>query len=110
MNPASGDFYSPREIAAATGVPEADVVAALGGLRQLVGHADAVRIGRHLAAASFPNTPAGHRQLASWLDRLPRDRDAWVFFNNDPGGAAVIDAGTMARMARRRGFHASRTP
>ena len=55
MTPASGDFYSPREIAAATGVPEADVVAALGGVRQLVGHADAVRIGRHLAAAARRN-------------------------------------------------------
>jgi transposase len=31
--------------------------------------------GRRLAAASFPNTPAGHRQLASWLDRHgPVDR------------------------------------
>jgi transposase len=25
--------------------------------------------GRHLAAAGFPNTPVGHRQLAAWLDR-----------------------------------------
>jgi transposase len=25
--------------------------------------------GRRLAAAGFPNTPAGHRQLATWLDR-----------------------------------------
>ena len=52
----------------------------------------------------------GRSALASWLDRLPRDRDAWVFFNNDPGGAAVVDAAAMARMARRRGFDVSRTP
>ena len=49
------DLYSPREIALAAGVPEADVVAALGGVRRFVGHADAVRIGRQLARA--PGAP-----------------------------------------------------
>jgi len=45
------DFYSPREIALAAGVPEADVLAALGDVRGFVGHADAVRLGRALALA-----------------------------------------------------------
>ena len=45
------DFYSPREIAIAAGVPEADVLAALGDVRGFVGHADAVRLGRALALA-----------------------------------------------------------
>jgi uncharacterized protein YecE (DUF72 family) len=52
----------------------------------------------------------GRSALSSWLDRLPKDRPAWVFFNNDPGGAAVIDAAAMARTARRRGFDVTRTP
>jgi TonB family protein len=43
------DLYSPREIALAAGVPEADVIAALGATRHLIGHADAVRVGRMLA-------------------------------------------------------------
>jgi protein TonB len=48
----SADFYAPREIAAAAGVSEADVLAALGGVRRFVSHADAVRIGRQLASAA----------------------------------------------------------
>jgi TonB family protein len=43
------DLYSPREIALAAGVPEADVIAALGPVRDFVAHAEAVRIGRALA-------------------------------------------------------------
>jgi uncharacterized protein YecE (DUF72 family) len=50
----------------------------------------------------------GRSALSSWLDRLPADRPVWVFFNNDPGGAAVIDAAAMAGMARRRGVDVSR--
>jgi uncharacterized protein YecE (DUF72 family) len=34
----------------------------------------------------------------------------YVFFNNDPGGAAAIDAAAMAGTARRRGVRVSRTP
>lgn len=40
--------YTPREIAQAAGVPEADVLAALGHVRDLVPHAQAVRLGRML--------------------------------------------------------------
>jgi periplasmic protein TonB len=45
----SPELYSPREIALAAGVPEATVVAALGGDRRLLTHADAVQLGRTLA-------------------------------------------------------------
>ncbi len=47
-SPSGHDLYSPREIALAAGVPEADVLAALGA-RGLVPHAEAVRLGRRLA-------------------------------------------------------------
>ena len=50
----------------------------------------------------------GRSALASWLDRITRP--TWVYFNNDPGGAAVIDACAFAAMARRRGFDVTRTP
>src|SRR5476651_375915 len=49
MRPASAhDLYSPAEIARAAGVSEADVVAALGYGRELISHAEAVRLGRML--------------------------------------------------------------
>jgi protein TonB len=47
-SPSGHDSYSPREIALAAGVPEADVLAALGHAPGLVPHADAVRVGRAL--------------------------------------------------------------
>jgi periplasmic protein TonB len=46
------DLYTPGEIALAAGVPEADVIAALGGVRRFVGHSDAVRLGRQLVRAA----------------------------------------------------------
>jgi uncharacterized protein YecE (DUF72 family) len=51
----------------------------------------------------------GRTSLGTWLDRLP-DVPTYVFFNNDPGGAAVSDAAAMAAQARRRGMKVSRTP
>ncbi|BCJ56401.1 histidine kinase [Actinoplanes sp. NBRC 14428] len=51
----------------------------------------------------------GRASLASWLERLPAVR-TYVYFNNDPGGAAVTDATAMAAMARRRGCPVTRTP
>src|SRR2546427_8400262 len=52
MRPSSPtDFYSRREIALAAGVSEADVLAVLGPAREFVPHAEAVRIGRLLAAS-----------------------------------------------------------
>src|SRR6185503_10402799 len=58
MLSASTDFYSTREIAAAAGVTEADVIAALGGVQGFLTHADAVRLGRQLAAATRVSRPA----------------------------------------------------
>jgi uncharacterized protein YecE (DUF72 family) len=55
----------------------------------------------------------GRASLRSWLDRIDRELTGlptYVFFNNDPGGAAVIDAAAMAGMARRRGWKVTRTP
>jgi uncharacterized protein YecE (DUF72 family) len=61
----------------------------------------------------------GRTALSSWVDRL---RDAYggdggaagcttyVYFNNDPGGAAIVDAAAFARIAARRGLRVTRTP
>ncbi len=68
------DLYSPGEIARAAGVPEAEVIAALGGVRRFVGHSDAVRLGRHLARGAA----------------APRVRDAFV-----ATGAATTPAGPL---------------
>jgi uncharacterized protein YecE (DUF72 family) len=59
-------------------------------------------------AAPWPRY--GRTALASWLDRLKDFSDAYVFFNNDPGGAAVTDAAALAALARRRGLPVTRTP
>ncbi|HYN96990.1 MAG TPA: DUF72 domain-containing protein [Pilimelia sp.] len=54
----------------------------------------------------------GRGALGSWLDRIAAEyadgAPASVFFNNDPGGAAIIDADAMATMARRRGLPITR--
>jgi len=34
----------------------------------------------------------------------------WVYFNNDPGGAAVINSAQFAALARRAGATVTRTP
>jgi uncharacterized protein YecE (DUF72 family) len=44
----------------------------------------------------------GRTALKSWLDRLGAAEKAYVFFNNDPGGAAVTDADAFLAMATRR--------
>ena len=56
----------------------------------------------------------GRTALRTWADRL-RDTfgargTGYVYFNNDPGGAAVIDASAFAGVARRRGLEVTRTP
>ncbi|MEH1095155.1 DUF72 domain-containing protein [Micromonospora sp. CPCC 205739] len=55
----------------------------------------------------------GRAALASWVRRLGEAFDdaepAYVYFNNDPGGAAVVDAMAFARLARRAGRTVSRT-
>jgi uncharacterized protein YecE (DUF72 family) len=55
----------------------------------------------------------GRAVLSTWADRL-RDTFgggvSYVYFNNDPGGAAITDATAFAGIARRRGLEVSRTP
>jgi uncharacterized protein YecE (DUF72 family) len=62
--------------------------------------------------AAQPWPRYGRSALGTWLERTAAaDVPEWyVFFNNDPGGAAVIDAGIMARAAERRGLAVSRVP
>ncbi len=56
-----------------------------------------------------PRPRYGRRALASWLERIAstydtRTADVFVYFNNDPGGAAVIDAGAFIAQAQRMGL------
>jgi uncharacterized protein YecE (DUF72 family) len=65
----------------------------------------------HQGAAS-PPPRYGATALRSWLDRLTvafdlNRRSVFVYFNNDPGGAAVTDADSLARRARQRGLPVS---
>jgi uncharacterized protein YecE (DUF72 family) len=61
----------------------------------------------------------GRGSVASWIGRLTSSRkgvresgvrESFVFFNNDPGGAAVSNARSMAAQARRRGIDAGPRP
>lgn len=55
----------------------------------------------------------GDAALRSWVARLEqgsRPGDAYVYFNNDPGGAAVRDAARFAALARAAGWDVTRTP
>jgi uncharacterized protein YecE (DUF72 family) len=54
----------------------------------------------------------GRQALDTWADRLTdlgRD-DAYVYFNNDPGCAAIDNAVTLGRSLRRRGADVTRVP
>ena len=57
-----------------------------------------------------PPPSYGRGALGTWLDRIddawPRTggADVYVYFNNDPGAAAVRNARTLRRMARNRGI------
>jgi uncharacterized protein YecE (DUF72 family) len=54
----------------------------------------------------------GHAALRTWVERLSStyadDLPTYAYFNNDPGGAAIVDAVAMAAAARRRGHPVSR--
>ena len=52
------DLYSTLEIAQAAGVPEADVLAALGGTRARLPHDEAVRVGTDAGVAGRHRDPA----------------------------------------------------
>ncbi|HWH00910.1 MAG TPA: DUF72 domain-containing protein [Pilimelia sp.] len=62
------------------------------------------------AAAPWPRY--GRAALRSWLARLATaygpGEPAYVFFNNDPGGAAIVDAAAFAAAARRHGVAVTR--
>jgi uncharacterized protein YecE (DUF72 family) len=55
----------------------------------------------------------GRGALTSWVDRIrhafPATEDVYVYFNNDPEGAAVADAVRFARVAAGQGVRVSRT-
>ena len=56
----------------------------------------------------------GPRALRSWVARLaeswPDEADVYVYFNNDQGGAAVVNSIQFARLARLAGSTVTRTP
>jgi uncharacterized protein YecE (DUF72 family) len=58
----------------------------------------------------------GRQALKSWVDRIRQawpddpDADVYVYFNNDPGGAAVVNSATFAALASRAGLAVTRTP
>jgi uncharacterized protein YecE (DUF72 family) len=58
--------------------------------------------------------PYDEQVLREWVVRLAEtwddDEDAYVYTNNDPGGAALRDAVTLARLVEESGRTATRTP
>ena len=56
----------------------------------------------------------GPQALRSWVTRLadtwPDEADVYVYFNNDQGGAAVVNSAQFADLARRAGRTVSRAP
>jgi uncharacterized protein YecE (DUF72 family) len=56
----------------------------------------------------------GQAALRSWVKRIAEtfadEADVHAYFNNDPGGAAVVDAATFGRLAKRAGCSVTRTP
>jgi uncharacterized protein YecE (DUF72 family) len=61
-----------------------------------------------------PRPHYGTQALASWLDRIAAEFDVdspvYVYFNNDPGGAAITDAARFATLAGERGWPVTRAP
>lgn len=49
--------------------------------------------------AAHPWPHYGDRALRTWADRLGQNADAYVYFNNDPGGAAVRNAKRFTALA-----------
>ncbi|HZM42328.1 MAG TPA: DUF72 domain-containing protein, partial [Acidimicrobiales bacterium] len=65
----------------------------------------------HEGTAS-PRPSYGRTALSTWLDRITSawpaaGADTFVYFNNDPGGAAVRNARTLRRLATNRGLPAA---
>ena len=62
---------------------------------------------------AHPRPRYGRDALTSWVNRLAESYGSstcYVYFNNDPGGAAVLDATLFARIAQRRALQPSRVP
>jgi uncharacterized protein YecE (DUF72 family) len=56
----------------------------------------------------------GEQALRAWVDRVREahlsDADLYVYFNNDPGGAAVVNSAEFAGLAGQAGLTVTRTP
>jgi uncharacterized protein YecE (DUF72 family) len=56
----------------------------------------------------------GEDALRPWVERIKAAHlsraDVWVYFNNDPGGAAVVNSAEFAALARKAGLSPTRTP
>jgi len=69
---------------------------------------------RFHAGLAHPFPRYGRQSLASWVARVAAawsdEADVYAYFNNDLGGAAVLDASTFAWAAARAGRTVSRTP
>jgi uncharacterized protein YecE (DUF72 family) len=48
-----------------------------------------------------PHPRYGRRALKTWKERLHAVREGFVFFNNDPGGAAIADADALTALLAR---------
>jgi uncharacterized protein YecE (DUF72 family) len=61
-----------------------------------------------------PRPRYGPQALRSWVTRLseawPDSADVYVYFNNDHGGAAVVNSAQFAGLARQAGRTVTRTP
>ena len=62
---------------------------------------------RFHAGNARPRPRYGQTALRAWRDRITDtwsdDADVFVYFNNDPGGAAIVNARTFVRMLRAKG-------
>ena len=56
----------------------------------------------------------GEQALRTWVERIQEaqlsDADVYVYFNNDPGGAAVVNSAEFAALAGQAGLTVTRTP
>ncbi len=65
------------------------------------------------AGRAHPAPRYGRQTLRAWIGRIAEcwpGGNAYVYFNNDRGGAAVHDAVEFARMGARAGLPTSRAP
>ena len=64
--------------------------------------------------AADPWPRYGEDALRSWVERITEARltraGVYVYFNNDPGGAAVVNSAEFAALARQAGLIPTRTP